>query len=51
MVAVDPAGGGSDGDWSVIEVIDLASGLQCAEFAGHIGGLELARWRECWVVV
>ena len=40
-VAVDPAGGGSEGDYSAIEVLDLESGLQCAEFAGHVGGLEL----------
>jgi hypothetical protein len=43
LVSVDPAGGGSDGDYSAIEVIELASSLQCAEFAGHIGGLELAQ--------
>jgi len=40
-VAVDPAGGGSDGDYSAIEVLDLETGMQCAEFAGHVGGLEL----------
>ena len=42
VVAVDPAGGGSEGDYSAAEVLDLESGLQCAEFAGHLGGLELA---------
>ena len=41
VVAVDPAGGGADGDWSVIEVLDLESGIQCAEYAGHISGHEL----------
>ena len=41
VVAVDPAGGGSDGDYSAIEVLDLETGMQCAEFAGHVGGLEL----------
>ncbi len=41
LVAVDPAGGGSEGDLSAIEVIDLETGMQCAEFAGHVGGLEL----------
>ncbi len=59
LVAVDPAGGGSDGDYSAIEVIDLATGMQCAEFAGHVGGLELARYvaelacryNNAWVVV
>ncbi len=43
LVAVDPAGGGSDGDYSAAQVIEMESGLQCAEFAGHVGGLELAR--------
>jgi hypothetical protein len=43
LVAVDPAGGGSEGDYSVAEVVEVDTGLQCAEFAGHIGGLELAR--------
>jgi hypothetical protein len=41
VVAVDPAGGGSDGDCSAIQVLDLETGMQCAEFAGHVGGLEL----------
>jgi len=43
VVAVDPAGGGSQGDYSAIEIIDQEQGLQCAEFAGHVGGMELAR--------
>ncbi|MGA9585151.1 MAG: terminase [Terracidiphilus sp.] len=43
LVAVDPAGGGSEGDYSVAEVVEMETGLQCAEFAGHVGGLELAR--------
>lgn len=59
LVAVDPAGGGSDGDYSAIEVLEMESGMQCAEFAGHVGGLELARivtdlaneYRHAWVVV
>lgn len=41
VVAVDPAGGGVDGDCSAIQVLDLETGMQCAEFAGHVGGLEL----------
>jgi hypothetical protein len=44
VVAVDPAGGGSDGDYSAAEVLEIESGLQCAEFAGHLGGLELAQF-------
>ena len=44
IVAVDPAGGGTEGDYSAVQVIDLATGMQCAEFAGHVGGLELAQF-------
>lgn len=59
LVAVDPAGGGSSGDYSAIEVLEMETGLQCAEFAGRIGGLELARLicelaaehGNAWVVV
>jgi hypothetical protein len=59
VVAVDPAGGGSEGDCSAIEVLDMESGLQCAEFAGHLGGLELAKfataiadeYNKAWLVV
>jgi len=43
VVSLDPSGGGSEGDYSVAEVLDLETGLQCAEFAGHVGGLELAQ--------
>ena len=59
LVAVDPAGGGSEGDYSAIEVLDMESGLQCAEFAGHVGGMELAKlataladeYNKAWLVV
>ncbi|MDE3162381.1 MAG: terminase [Acidobacteriota bacterium] len=44
LVAVDPAGGGSEGDNSAAQVIEMETSLQCAEFAGHVGGLELARF-------
>jgi hypothetical protein len=43
LVAVDPAGGGSEGDYSAAQVLDMETGMQCAEFAAHVGGLELAR--------
>jgi len=43
LVALDPSGGGIEGDYSAAEVVDLETGLQCAEFAGHVGGLELAQ--------
>ncbi len=59
LIAVDPAGGGSEGDYSAAEVLEMETGLQCAEFAGHVGGLELARlvtelareYNRAWVVV
>ncbi len=59
LVAVDPAGGGTFGDYSAMEVLELETGLQCAEFAGHVGGLELARlaaelgseYNGAWIVV
>jgi len=41
VVSVDPAGGGSDGDCSAIQVLDMELGMQCAEYAGHVGGIEL----------
>jgi hypothetical protein len=59
LIAVDPAGGGSEGDYSAAQVLELETGLQCAEFAGHVGGLELARlitdlateYNGAWLVV
>jgi len=43
LVAVDPAGGGPDGDYAAVQVIDLATGMQCAELQQRLGTLELAR--------
>jgi len=59
LIAVDPAGGGSEGDYSAAQVLEMEMGLQCAEFAGHVGGLELARlvtelateYNGAWLVV
>jgi hypothetical protein len=59
VVAVDPAGGGSEGDYSAAQVLEIETGLQCAEFAGHVGGLELAQlvtelateYNGAWLVV
>jgi len=59
LVAVDPAGGGSEGDYSAAQVVDVATGMQCAEFAGHVGGVELTRlicnlaaeYNQAWLVV
>lgn len=43
IVAVDPAGGGSDGDYAAVQVIDVASGAQCAELQQRLRPRELAR--------
>jgi hypothetical protein len=59
LVSVDPAGGGTDGDYSAIEVLEMEGAWQCAEFAGHLGGLELAQlaaglgreYNQAWIVV
>src|SRR5579871_59293 len=43
LVAVDTAGGGADGDFAAVQVIEMVSGMQCAELQQRIGTLELAR--------
>jgi hypothetical protein len=43
LVAVDTAGGGADGDFGAVQVIELASGMQCAELRERLTPLELAR--------
>jgi hypothetical protein len=43
VIGVDSAGGGVDGDYACAQVIERASGLQCAELRGHLPPLELAR--------
>ncbi len=43
VLAVDPAGGGAEGDFAAMQVVDAETGLQCAEFRGKIGLLELAQ--------
>ncbi|HEX3435684.1 MAG TPA: terminase [Pseudacidobacterium sp.] len=42
LVAVDTAGGGSGGDYSVAQVIEIETGLQCAELQAKLTPLELA---------
>jgi hypothetical protein len=42
IIGVDPAGGGTDGDYSCAQVIERASGMQCAELQGHYMPAELA---------
>jgi hypothetical protein len=43
LVAVDTACGGADGDFAAVQVIEMGSGLQCAELQQRLGTLELAR--------
>jgi hypothetical protein len=43
VVGVDSAGGGEDGDFAAVEVIDRATGLQCAELQQRLRPAELAR--------
>ena len=42
IVGVDPAGGGTLGDYACAQVIERSSGLQCAEWRGHFTPAELA---------
>ena len=43
VLAVDTAGGQADGDFAAIEVLELATGLQCAELQERLRPAELAR--------
>jgi hypothetical protein len=42
MIGCDPAGGGSEGDYSCAQVIERRTGMQCAELHGHFPPRELA---------
>jgi hypothetical protein len=42
ILAVDPAGGGSNGDYTCAQVIDRVSGMQCAELHAHLTPRETA---------
>ena len=42
VIGVDPAGGGVNGDYTCAQVIDRATGLQCAEMHGHLSLKETA---------
>jgi hypothetical protein len=42
LIGVDPAGGGSEGDYSCAQVIERKTGMQCAELHGHFPLRELA---------
>ncbi len=43
VVAVDSAGGGNDGDFAAVEVVEIATGLQCAELRERMRPEDLAR--------
>jgi hypothetical protein len=42
VIGVDPAGGGSEGDYSCAQVVEVMNGAQCAELHGHFPPQELA---------
>ncbi len=42
VIGVDPAGGGSDGDYAAAQVVERTTALQCAELRGHYPPAELA---------
>jgi len=42
IIGVDPAGGGTYGDYSCVQVIEKSNGVQCAELQGHFSINELA---------
>ncbi len=43
LVAVDSAGGGEEGDFAAVQVIDRLTGLQCAELQERLKPWELAK--------
>jgi hypothetical protein len=43
LVGVDSAGGGSDGDFAAVQVIEMSTGIQCAELQKRLRPAELAR--------
>ena len=43
ILGIDPAGGGSDGDYACAQVIERKTGLQCAELRAHLAPRELAK--------
>jgi hypothetical protein len=42
LIGVDPAGGGSEGDYSCAQIIERKTGIQCGELHGHFPLRELA---------
>src|SRR5438105_5731679 len=43
IIGVDPAGGGSEGDYACAQVIERRTGMQCTELHGHFPPREMAR--------
>jgi hypothetical protein len=43
LVAVDSAGGGEDGDFAAVQVVDRLTGLQCAELQQRLRPADLAK--------
>jgi hypothetical protein len=43
IIGVDPAEGGSEGDYACAQIIDRMTGMQCAELRGHYTPRELAK--------
>jgi hypothetical protein len=43
VIAVDSAGGGTDGDFAAVQVVEVATGLQCAELRERLRPEDLAR--------
>jgi hypothetical protein len=43
LLAVDTAGGGEDGDFAAVQVLDLATGAQCAELQERLRPAALAK--------
>jgi hypothetical protein len=42
IMGIDPAGGGTEGDYACAQVIERRTGMQCAELHGHYGPQALA---------
>jgi hypothetical protein len=42
IIGIDPAGGGSEGDYSCAQVVERKTGMQCAELHGHYPPAELS---------
>jgi hypothetical protein len=43
VLGVDSAGGGAEGDFAAVQVVELRTGLQCAELQQRLRPMELAR--------